>query len=285
VKSRVTENFIITLVVLGMLSLAITALFLFTKDSTYAVDINNQNNQTGSRYATFDVGFENASGQIEHSIVADINPEYKSMHIIMGLAENCTLINPKVQFYDSSNGANINFNLGSGFGKMTGQYIKDTNDTYKYIQFENLTQGLNYRFDMSTVIGNEIALSKLNETSRAVFTATLRDPDGNTTPISKEIYFNIGWTADLSMSMSQTIEKFAHTKVGTEDNLVVETELIAKINTSGKYNVLPVKQTELVVDVPKYKGIAPKTVTVTAKKTGATNGKIGTEVDFSTSNW
>ncbi len=284
-KSKLTDNIIITLVVLSMLFLSVISLFLFTKDSTYAVDINNQNNQTNSAYVTFDVGFENASKQIEHSIVADVNPEYKYLHIVMGLAQNCTLINPKVQFYDSANGSNINFNLGAGFGKMTGQYIKSTNETYKYIQFEDLTQGLNYRFDMSTIIGKEVNLSKLNETSKAVFTATLRDPNGNTTAVSKEIYFNVGWTANLSMSMSQTVEKFAHTKVGTEDNLVVETELIAKINSSGKYNILPVKQTQIVIDVPTYKGIVPKSVTVAAKRTGATNGKTGSDVIFNNSNW
>ena len=81
-KSKLTDNIIITLVVLSMLFLSVISLFLFTKDSTYAVDINNQNNQTNSAYVTFDVGFENASKQIEHSIVADVNPEYKYLHIL-----------------------------------------------------------------------------------------------------------------------------------------------------------------------------------------------------------
>ena len=284
-KTKFTDNLIITLIILGMLLLAASIIFVSTKDFTYAVDLNNQNNQTNNASVTFDAGFENSSGILEHSIVTDINPEYKYLHIKIGLAQGCTLINPKVQFYDSSNGSDINFDLGKGFGNMTGQYIKSTNATNKTIQFEDLSQGLDYSFGMSVNLGTNVNISKLNDTTKAVFSATLRDSNGNTYSVSKDIYFNVGWTANLSMNIAQTVENFYHTKVGSEDNLVIETELIAKIDTSGKYNILPVKQTQLVIDVPTYQGISPTGVNVTAKRTGATNGKKDADVVFNNSNW
>lgn len=284
-KTKFTDNLIITLVVLGMLLLATGIIFMSTKDSAYAVDLNNQNNQTNNANVTFDAGFENSSGVLEHSIVTDINPEYKYLHIKIGLAQGCTLINPRVQFYDSSNGADINFNLGKGFGNMTGQYIKTTDANNKTIQFENLSQGLDYSFGMNVNLGNNVNIAKLNDTTKVVFNATLSDSSGNTYNISKDIYFNVGWTANLSMNISQTVENFYHTKVGSEDNLVIETEVIAKLDTSGKYNILPVKQTQLVIEIPTYQGILPTRVNVTAKRTGATNGKKDADVVFSSDDW
>lgn len=281
-RRKFIDNILLIFIIFSMLALASFSLFLMTKDSAYAVDINNQNNQTNNGNVTFDAGFEVSSGSsLAHSIVSDINPEYKYLRLKMGLAGGCTLINPQVQFYDSANTSNINFDLG--FGNITSSYIKSSNNTNKTITFNNLTTGLDFGCQMSVNFGNTVKISKLNETSKVVFTATCRDASGNTAPVYKEIYFNVGWTANLTMDVFQKVREFYH--VTSTDEMVVKTEITTKINFAGKHNILPVKQTQLIVDVPTYKNIAPTSVTVSAVKTIATNGKDENTVSFNTNNY
>lgn len=283
-KSKTKDNIILILIILITLSLGTLLTFIFTDDSSYAVDLENQGTATNNNNVTFDMGFAVSGSRdiTSHSTVANVNPEYTPIYINIGLISGCTLSNAKVQFYDSSNGTDLNWDVG--FGSVTSEVIASSNDTTKTINFNTLSNGVNLRLSLYPEIPEQVAVSKLNETSKVVFTATCIDSSGVASSVYKEIYFNIGWTGTFTMDLAQYIKTYTR---NNDQTVTIETTVTNKLNTAGKNSTLPVKQTNLVVDVPTYQGIAPTQVTVTAKKTIATNGKDESDVSptFSSSNY
>ena len=281
-NSKTKDNIILILIILITLSLGTLLTFIFTDDSSYAVDLENQGTATNNNNVTFDMGFAVSGSRdiTSHSTVANVNPEYTPIYIDIGLISGCTLSNAKVQFYDSSNGTDLNWDVG--FGSVTSEVIASSNDTTKTINFNTLSNGVNLRLSLYPEIPEQVAVSKLNETSKVVFTATCIDSSGAASSVYKEIYFNIGWTGDFTMNLSQHIEKHRR---NSDNTVTVQTVLRNMIDYTGKQNILPVKQTQLVVDVPTYQGVAPTAVTVTAKKTIATNGKDEGSVVFTSDNY
>ena len=220
-----------------------------------------------------------------HSAVINANPEYPYLTLKIGVTGG-TLVNPTVQLKTLSGSAAINYTLP--FSKMTNN-IKSVDETNKIIYFNDITNSSPsthnyYKFGMqiSTIIGDSVDISKLNEDSVILFTATYKDLAGNTYNISKEIYINVGWTADLTMGLDQRVTKY----IANDDKTInIQTTIFSKINSANLINILPVKQSKIVVDVPTYQGIEPSKVEVSAVKTTATNGKDQSNVVFDSSNW
>ena len=182
-----------------------------------------------------------------HSAVINANPEYPYLTLKIGVTGG-TLVNPTVQLKTLSGSADINYTLP--FSKMTNN-IKSVDETNKIIYFNDITNSSPsthnyYKFGMqiSTIIGDSVDISKLNEDSVILFTATYKDLAGNTYNISKEIYINVGWTADLTMGLDQRVTKY----IANDDKTInIQTTIFSKINSANLINILPVKQSKIVV--------------------------------------
>ena len=285
-KTKLFRNFLLVLAVLSILLTSIVGLFLTTENNILAVDLNNQNNLTNHANVTFDAYFQDSSENPIHSIVADVNPEYPYLYLNIGVT-NGTLINPTVQFLDLSNTPNINYTLP--FSNIQNvQSIDETNQKIVFNNIENLTsthQISRRGLQISTKIGESVTVANLNKDSKVLFTAVYQDAEGNTTNISKEIYSTVCWTGSFIMDLAQRVTKYVSNNDGGGSSVTLETSVYAKIDNAGKHNLLPVKQTNIVIDVPTYEGIAPVDVQVRANKTVATNGKDESDVVFDSSNW
>ena len=262
--------------------MALTCLFILTRESNYveAVDVNNQNNQTNSPYVTFDAGIAVSDEVLNHSAVLDVDDREKILRADMIFTTGgCTLYNPTIQFLTETGSNKINFT--AGFGSIDS-YIKSSNASTKTVVFNDMhdSKGLRYGFRISPDFENN---PTTNQTCIIRFTATLVDSSGNNTYISKDIYVNIGWTANHSMELSQSVDVYRRNEAS--ETLTIETNIQNQIKAGTSGYTLPVKQTQIVVDVPTYAGIAPSTVQVKAKKTSATNGRDETNVVFNNSNW
>ena len=285
-KTKLFRNFLLVFAVIGILLITMLGLFVTTENRILAVDLNNQNNLTNNSNVTFDAYFEDSSGGQTHSIITDVNPEYPYLYLNIGVT-NGTLINPTVQFLDLSDNPDINYTLPYS-NVQNVQSIDEMNQKIVFNNIENLNSShlISKRgLQISTQIGESFEISDLNKDSKVLFTAVYQDSNGNTSNISKEIYLNVGWTGNFSMDLAQRVTQYFANNDGSGSSVTLETTVNAKINSAGKHNLLPVKQTTLVIDVPTYEGIAPTDVQVKANKTIATNGNDETNVIFDTSNW
>ena len=282
-NSKTKENVKVILIILGMLSMALTCLFILTKESNYvkAVDVNNQNNQTNSPYVTFDAGIKVSDDVLSHSDVLDVDDREKKLRADMKFTTGgCTLYNPTIQFLTETGSNKINFTVG--FGSIVSSYVKTSNASTKTVVFNDMydSRGLRFEFGIAPDFENN---PTTNQTCIIRFTATLVDSSGNNTYISKDIYVNIGWTANHSMELSQSVDIYRRNEA--LETLTIETNIQNQIKAGSTGYTLPVKQTQIIVDVPTYAGIAPSAVQVKAKKTSATNGRDETNVVFNNSNW
>lgn len=198
-------------------------------------------------------------------------------------------MNPSIKLQTLDGSSDTNYTLP--FDRMTEgtKSVDATNKTIYFDDFVNLDTTTHYYYkyagQMSTEFGDTIDITKLNETSCVLFTATYKDTSGNISNISKEIYVNVGWTANLTMGIDQRVTKYVSSNSSAGKFVTLETTVVSKLNSSGKRNILPVKQSKLVIDVPTYQGIEPSKINVSAKKTIATNGKDETNVVFDDTNW
>lgn len=288
-STKVKENVKLILIILGMLLLASVTLFVSTKESNYvsAVDLEGQNNViSGTSYLTFDAGFGASKDSTTHSAVLDVDTQEPKLWLkLLTTAGGCTIYNPTFQFLTESGGYNINFDVGFGNISLKDsttneEFVKSSSDTDKTVHIKDLNGGLNAPLRLHPDFKNSV---QTNQTCIVRFTATFQDPSGNVIPVSKDIYINVGWTANHEMELVQRVSKYKRSSA--TETLVIETDIHNQIKHGKTGYTLPVKQTQIVVDVPTYEGFAPDSVNVTATKTSATNGKDETNVVFNSSNW
>ncbi len=286
-NSKTKENVKVILIILGMLSMALTCLFILTKESNYvkAVDVNNQNNQTNSSYVTFDAGFGSSVDSISHSAVLDVDAQEPKLWLKLSTtAGGCKLYNPTFQFLTETGSYGINFDIGFGTVSLKDnsnkEFVKSSSKTNNTLNIIDLDGGLNAPLRLRPDFKN---CAKTNQTCIIRFTGTVQDPSGNSTRVSKDIYVNVGWTANHGMELQQRASTYKRNDASK--TLTIETTIQNQIKYGDSKYTLPVKQTQIVVDVPTYEGVAPTGVNVTATKTSATNGKDETNVVFNSSNW
>jgi len=263
-NARTKENVKIILIILGMLTVALTCLFMLTKETNYveAVDVNNQNDETNSSSVKFDAGIEVTETTLNHSGVIDVDDRGKYLRTDIGVAQNCVLYNPTVQVLTEAGSTKISIKLGNGFGNITNEHIKSSNASTNTVVFNDLNgAGLRFKFQLTPDFEK---CAETNQTYLIRFTGDLVDASGNNVRVTKDIYVNIGWTASHSMELSQSVDIYRRNH-GTE-TLTIETNIQNQIKTGTSGHTLPVKQTEIVVDVPTYAGISPSSVDVKAKK-------------------
>lgn len=262
-------------------------LYLSTSNSILAVDINNQNNLTNHANVIFDAYFNDSGGNATHSIVADVNPEYPWLHINIGVTDG-TLINPTIQVLALDGTTNANYTLPFSNIRNNVQLVDPTNNKVVFSNISSTASSqsiFKYDLQISTELGGSIDVSKLNEDSKILFTAVYTDSAGNTTNISKEIYLNVGWTANLTMNLNQEVLRYVSHNESDGKYVLLQTTVTSKLDSDGKTNILPVKKSTIVIDVPTYQGIAPSKVEVEGVRTMNTNGKNAAYVEFDSSNW
>ena len=235
----------------------------------------------------FDAYFNDSGGNATHSIVADVNPEYPWLHINIGVTDG-TLINPTIQVLALDGTTNANYTLPFSNIRNNVQLVDPTNNKVVFSNISSTASSqsiFKYDLQISTELGGSIDVSKLNEDSKILFTAVYTDSAGNTTNISKEIYLNVGWTANLTMNLNQEVLRYVSHNESDGKYVLLQTTVTSKLDSDGKTNILPVKKSTIVIDVPTYQGIAPSKVEVEGVRTMNTNGKNAAYVEFDSSNW
>ena len=87
---------------------------------------------------------------------------------------------------------------------------------------------------------------------------------------SKTIEVNAKMKSEnITANLEESLTKYVPYTIGEEKGIVLQT--LVKSNIIN--NVLPVKQTEVQIEIPKINGVAPARVSLSAISTKATNGE------------
>ena len=155
-------------------------------------------------------------------------------------------------------------------------------------KFENNTFYLNPIYGKSEV-KMEIPIEYKNEEyvseekaaseSKVVFTGTYVNEKGEEEEVTKEVPINVIWKDERKVEVEEEATKY----IDYGEGVILQT--VEKVNTGSEGKTLPVKETELEIEVPVLKDQKPSKITVVANTTKGTNGEEAGEVKFGEENW
>lgn len=121
--------------------------------------------------------------------------------------------------------------------------------------------------------------NKLSKDCAVIFTGIYVDDDGDEIEVSKRVNLNIAWKDQREVKLSSEATKYIDFGRG----VILQT--LVKVDTTTDKNTLPIKESEVVIDVPNFEGIKPSNVTVVANSTSGTNGETVGNLTFNENNW
>lgn len=122
-------------------------------------------------------------------------------------------------------------------------------------------------------------LSNFNKINNAKLIGSYVNDEGKEIAIEKTIQTRLEWTKQITAYINQATKTFIPYKVAEEQGTILQTVVTVGIEN----NALPIKQTNIKVQVPEINGTKPEEVIVTSNSLKATNGKDGQE--FSSTNY
>lgn len=111
------------------------------------------------------------------------------------------------------------------------------------------------------------------------FSGIYVDDDGEENEVSREYTLRVSWKDEREVRVESSIEKY----IDYEKGVIVQTSV--KVDNSSSRNTLPVKESNVIIDVPEFLNVRPSNVTVVANSTMGTNGQTPETITFNENNW
>lgn len=123
----------------------------------------------------------------------------------------------------------------------------------------------------------------LNATNKILFSGVYVDNEAVEHKIEKEINLNLSWRETTSTKIESSLIKNIDYDVEEGKGKIVQT--LVRVSGENEKSNLPVKNTELVIDIPKISGMELQDVKVDSDKLSYTQGRSDYEIEFSADNY
>ena len=232
-----------------------------------AAELESQGASTNDKNVEVDVYY--AGG--EHSKTVDITKTEKIYAKVAvknaGYLENLTI-----------NFANSNFEIandGSNAGK-----IQSIDTKSKAVVLNKIVAGneVEIALNISPIKKDVVETDNFKNDNTIIVSGTYVNEKAKEVVISKEIAIHTSWHGEAKTKINQEIVKYIPSVLGEE--VLLQTEVTTEVENS----VLPVKNSEVIVDIPELAETKPTKVMVYAKTTENTNGEK-TAISFNESNY
>lgn len=232
-------------------------------------NLENQSTLTNNASVNFDAYFKDENGNKIHSIKADIDEEL--ILYVYGKVAEGYLKDIQVTIN------NANFNIVED--KITYGDIENVNGNVVTINRIRRDEELEVAIPIKSIKDDEISADLFNKQSEIAMNAILVKNNSKLKKISKTINTIVEWTGKPEAVVTQEVIKYVPFEKEDSKGVILQTI----IKTGLKDNILPIKSTEITVEIPKINNNLPKEINVSSNTTIATNGKDGLE--FNKSNY
>lgn len=225
-----------------------------------AADINSQNSKTNNANVEFDIYFENGESKT-HESTKNIGEENKIMADVT--VKNAGYFkNAIIQVLDS------NFKIGNS---INSEAISNIDAEKSEIMLKQVNAGENLKIEIPIEFKNSEKYnpSQLTKVNSIKMTGTYVDDNGKTHNVKKEISLGLNWSVNVEAILEAQITKFVPFEVKEEKGLIVQ----AIVKAGIKENALPVKNTNIEMNIPLINNILPKDIKVSANSILATTGE------------
>ena len=236
------------------------------------------NAETGSKNVEFEAYFGSSEGK-ETQVVSDVNNEELTINVNLGVYESGYLKDGKIVIAEAEEGAGINFEVKKDF--ELPELVQNFEDNTFYLrQVDCATEANVFSIPIKYVNEKYVDDANLSKDAKVLFTGVYVDNEGDENEVSREINLNVSWKDERTVRVESEVTKF----IDYGSGVILQT-LVKVDNTTENENSLPVKSSELTINVPTYDGKVPTGVDVVSNSTQGTNGKLAGDVSFGPDNW
>lgn len=298
-KNKILEKLLAIILIFTLTS----ANFAFVTKSyatSFAETFFGSDSDTGHKNVEFEAYF-GAEEDKSDSVISDVNNEELSIGMKLDVKESGYLKDAKIAIKEIEEGDKLNFEIGK-FKEVIEEKTEETSNTEntevsdeteeylpEYVQsleenvisLRQVNNSSEVELSLPIKYKNETYVNenKFSNDCKVIFTGTYVDDNGDEKEVSKEVKLNVSWKDEREVKLSSEVTKYIDFGRG----VILQT--LVKVDSSTDKNSLPVKESEVVIDVPVFEGIKPSNITVVANSTAGTNGQTVGNLTFNENNW
>lgn len=233
---------------------------------------------TGSKDVEFEAYFKVEDQKLK-KLDADVNQKDLKLYFDLNLLDEGYIKNAKISILKADEEKELNFKLAEGFENELVENFE--NNELRLVKIE---EEANNTLELPIEYINEefISLDKLSGEFNVVFEGIYVDEKAKEIELAKEVTLNLSWKDEKQAKIESEVTKFFQYETNQENYAILQT--LVKIDTTTQRNVLPVKDIETKIELPKLEQGEITNIAVVAKATMATNNKANEEVEFDNNN-
>ena len=248
--------------------------------TTDFISIFGNSSDTGNENVEFEAYLANEE-KTSSAMISDVNNENLAIKLQLGVKNSGYLKDAKVEI-KGENEKNLNFKISENSISEQNSNVQSLEDNVlTFNKIDNSSDKIEVLIPIEYENEEYINEEKLCSTSNVIISGIYVDDEGKENEISKEVELTLAWKDERDVSVQTEISKYI--QFG-EDGIILQTKVIVD-NSNENKNSLPVKTSELNIEVPKINDVAPTEVRVVANSTLGTNGKGVGETQFNDENW
>ena len=270
-ENRILKRMLAILLIFTLTS----ANFLFVGQS-FAVSLVDIFTSATADNVEFSANFRTETDEKPVSVISDVNNKDQAIDLSLSVKDSGYLKDAKIKI-ESEEGEELNFVLGELSEENTLiQSMEDNEIALKQIDSNveaNIVLPISYKY--------EKYVNDSNISSRAIvtLTGTYVNSDGEDVDVSYEENLYVSWVNTRTATVSSSLEKF----IDYGEGVILQT--IVRVDGMTEENTLPIRETNVDIEVPVLNEMAPTDVMVVANKTENTNGQNAENIAFNDSNW
>lgn len=251
-----------------------------TLATTGFVSLFGASSDTGNKNVEFEAYLANEE-ETSNALVSDVNNQNLAIGLKLDVKESGYLKNGKVEIKPQEN-EELNFKIKKDNTVAEQEHVQNLEENILELnKIDYSSDAIEISIPIEYHDEEYISETKLNSTAKVILSGIYIDDEGKENEISKEVELTLAWEDNRTAKVEEEVSKY----IQFGDNGII-LQTIVKVDTLGEnQNSLPIKETNLKVDVPQIKGQKPSEVSVVANSTMGTNGKGVGEVEFTDENW
>ena len=218
--------------------------------------------ETNDSNVEFDAYFKVAN-QKAYEVTSDIN-NTENIFFYINTKEGY-IENPKIEIKNAVDGNDVNVDLVKGNVEGVRNISKNVIELEQVNKNDAKEIGISFKANKKETYN----LKNLDADFKVIFSGTLVKENGKEKQIEKEVKRRANWKAQVNPLLSHYISKYIPYELNGEKMLLIE----EYINSNVESNILPIKSTNVQIEVPNINGKQPVDAKIRANSTKATNGK------------
>lgn len=235
---------------------------------------------TGDENVEFEA-FLSDGNDLGSAMIGEVNSENLAIDVQLDVKNSGYLKNAKVEIKPKDED-DLNFVINENNQVAENKLVQSLNDNVlEFNKIDNSSDKLEISIPIEYKMEDYIKESKLNSIAEVNLSGVYVNEKGKEIEISKEVELMLAWKDERTARIEDEVSKYIQF---SNNGIILQT--IVKVDSSNiDKKSLPVKETNVNIEVPVINNVKPSEVTVIANSTVGTNGKGVGEVEFNEDNW